>query len=161
MLFHYFREGFLAPIPHPYWKGSCNISSSYSDGSLCPELGNQFLEVKIFFELLFPVSETINTFSLDLPRVSSIYSDYTVKSQYVQLQWFFPALLVEFTSLPVCRFVLGALLFCLCLFCLTLCFTRLWLLVYPKGLKKWRKMATELEVSFIEHMYLLTYFHTI
>ena len=28
----------------------------------------------------------------------------------------------------------------------------------PEGIKK---MATELEVSFIEHMYLLTYFHTI
>ena len=117
---------------------------------------------KNIFWIAFPgIWNHLNTFSLDLPRVSSIYSDYTtVKPQYVQLQWFFPALLVEFTSLPVCRFVLGALLFCLCLFCLTLCFTRLWLLVYPKGLKKWRKMATELEVSFIEHMYLLTYIPT-
>ena len=103
MLFHYFWEGFLAPIPHPYWKRSCNISSSYSDGSLCPELGNQFLEVKIFFELLFPVSGTINTFSLDLPRVSSIYSDHTVKSQYMyNCNDFFPPFLL---SLRRYRFV--------------------------------------------------------
>ena len=90
MLFHYFREGFLA-------------SSDSASVSLCPELGNQFLEVKIFFELLFPVSGTINTFSLDLPRVSSIYSDYTVKSQYMyNCNDFFPPFLL---SLRRYRFV--------------------------------------------------------